>query len=123
MTIIAGFGFRKNAPLNSLYDALNRACKGRNISAIATPEDKATAPCILTLAADLKLPLIPICEHDMAAVTTATQSPRIHRMRNTGSVAEAAALSAAGPKANLIATRQVSADRSTTCALAERVPE
>ena len=42
MTIIAGFGFRKNTPLNSLYDALNRACKGRKISAIATPEDKAT---------------------------------------------------------------------------------
>ena len=40
-----------------------------------------------------------------------------------GVVAEAAALSAAGPKAHLIATRQVSADRTTTCALAERVPE
>ena len=40
-----------------------------------------------------------------------------------GSVAEAAALAAAGPGARLLAPRMISADRMASCALAMSLPE
>jgi cobalt-precorrin 5A hydrolase len=56
---------------------------------------------------------------DVAGIGTVTQSGASHRARRTGSVAEAAALVAAGPGATLLGARAVSGDRMATCALAE----
>jgi cobalt-precorrin 5A hydrolase len=59
----------------------------------------------------------------MAAVDrTITQSPRVQALRGVGSVAEAAALAAAGPNARLLGPRAVSACGTATAALAEGDP-
>ena len=54
-----------------------------------------------------------------AGIATPTQSQLITEKFGTGSVAEAAALAAAGPRARLITTRTVSQDRTATAAIAE----
>jgi cobalt-precorrin 5A hydrolase len=69
------------------------------------------------LARKLDLPLIPV--EAIAGIPTPTQSAASLAAHGTGSVAEAAALAAAGPDARLIARRIVSPDRLATCALAE----
>lgn len=55
----------------------------------------------------------------LAGIETPTQSELVAEKFGTGSVAEAAALVAAGPRARLIATRAVSRDRTATAAIAE----
>jgi cobalt-precorrin 5A hydrolase len=55
----------------------------------------------------------------LAGIATPTQSERIKERVGTGSVAEAAALAAAGRRARLISTRAVSQDRMATAAIAE----
>jgi cobalt-precorrin 5A hydrolase len=55
----------------------------------------------------------------LAGIDTPTQSKLVAEKFGTGSVAEAAALVAAGPRARLIATRTVSQDRTATAAIAE----
>jgi cobalt-precorrin 5A hydrolase len=54
-----------------------------------------------------------------AAEGVTTQSPRVQALRGVGSVAEAAALAAAGPGARLLGPRAVSACGTATAALAE----
>ena len=119
MQVIAGFGFRGSAKLDSLRDALQRTAQGHRVTAIATPDDKAEAACLRALATDLNLPVIAVAAKNVSQPQTATHSPRVHQLRKTGSVAEATALSAAGAGARLISTRQVSHDRTATCAVAE----
>ena len=119
MQVIAGFGFRGSAKLDSLRDALHRTAQGHRVTAIATPDDKAEAACLRALATELNLPVIAVAAKDVSQPQTATHSPRVHQLRKTGSVAEATALSAAGAGARLISTRQISHDRTATCAVAE----
>jgi cobalt-precorrin 5A hydrolase len=116
--IVAGFGFRAAATLESLLDALNRTGTPRPPGLLATAEDK--APALAGLAARLNLPLLSIPKAALAAAETATRSATVAALRGTGSVAEAAALVAAGPGASLLGPRAVSADRMATCALAAR---
>ncbi len=117
--MIAGFGFRAAATEASLRDALARAGgAGRPFAAVAAPADKADAPCLVAMAAALAAPVVPIDAGRLAAMPTRTASPRVAALRGTGSVAEAAALAAAGPGARLAGPRAVSADRLATCALA-----
>lgn len=115
--IVAGFGFRKSATLASLQSALSQAGE-HVISALAAPHDKCQAACLADLAAVTGLPILPICADRLTRSQTTTQSARSLRERATGSVAEAAALAAAGPGATLIKTRQISHDRLATCAIA-----
>ena len=119
MQVIAGFGFRGSAGLDSLRDALHRTAQSHRLTALATPADKAEAACLRALANDLSLPVIAVTAENLNQPKTASHSPRVQQLRKTGSVAEAAALSAAGTGAHLISTRQVSHDRTATCAVAE----
>lgn len=112
--IVAGFGFRAAAGPASFRDALARASGGRRPDGLAAPADKAAA-----LAAALGAPVTPVAPEALAAADTLTRSPRVAALRGTGSVAEAAALAAAGRGARLLGPRAVSADRLATCALAE----
>ncbi|MDB5664301.1 cobalamin biosynthesis protein [Cypionkella sp.] len=117
--IVAGLGFRKDAGIDSLRDALARA--GGNVAqALATAEDKADAPVILALAAELALPLHAIPLAALKNQLTLTESTRVHALYGTGSLAEAAALAAAGPGARLLGPRVTSQDGKATAALAER---
>lgn len=117
--IVAGFGFRAQASVASLHDALTRAAAGRSVSLLAAPADKASAACIQGLARRIGLAVVPIDASALSAVSTASHSPQAMAARGTGSVAEAAAMAAAGAEATLLTARVISTDRMATCALAE----
>ena len=72
------------------------------------------------LAALMGLPVHAVTPDALAAQTCITHSPRVQALYGTGSVAEAAALAAAGPGARLLAPRAQSADGMATAAIAER---
>ena len=115
--IVAGVGFRSGASAESLLDAYARA--GGGADALATIADKAGADGFLAFAVRVKLPVTKVNPQSLSEQNTATCSDHSINARDTGSVAEAAALAAAGPGARLIAPRVVSGDRMATCALAE----
>lgn len=112
---VAGVGFRKGVSLAALSDALARA--GGGAEAIATAAGKAAE--LRPLAAALNLPLIAVPEAALAGQPVATRSARVRAIYGTGSLAEAAALAAAGPGARLLAPRAVSQDKAATAAIAE----
>ncbi len=118
--IVAGFGFRGAARVESLADAYARACgqAGRGAQAMAAPQDKAGGA-LAALARAEGLPVIAVSPNELTAQETITQSQAAQAARGVGSVAEAAALAAAGHGARLIGPRALSADRMATCALAE----
>ena len=118
--IVAGFGFRSAATSASLRDALDRTGRAPQINRIATAKDKAETGAFQCLARDVGLPAHGIDSALLAAQQTVTVSAASQAARGTGSMAEAAALAAAGPGARIIVPRQISTDGMATCALAER---
>ncbi|MCX7276665.1 MAG: cobalamin biosynthesis protein [Burkholderiales bacterium] len=114
---IAGLGFRAQATVASLRSAL-QAAGAHGISALATAEDKAQAPALLQLAAELGLPLVAVPLADLQQ-QTASASPHAPARYGGHSLAEAAALAAAGIGAQLVTARGISADRMATAAIAE----
>jgi cobalt-precorrin 5A hydrolase len=113
--IVAGFGYRSGATAASLRSALALAQAGApTVTHVATLADK------LPLLAALGLPVIAV--EAVAGIATPTHSAASLAARGSGSVAEAAALVAAGPGARLIVSRQISPDRMATCAIAEGAP-
>lgn len=118
--IVAGFGFSSSATAGSLASAY--AAAGGGAQRLAAPADKCAAPGFAEFAANCALPVTPVAPECLSAAETVTRSPRSLAERGTGSVAEAAALAAAGPGARLIAARALSDDRLATCALAEGDP-
>ncbi|MFN7222622.1 MAG: cobalamin biosynthesis protein [Paracoccaceae bacterium] len=114
---IAGIGFRTGAPLASLRDALAQVeALGGIADALATPQSKADDPPLRALAAERGLRVFAV---RVAGILTPTQSARVLALHGTGSVAEAAALAAAGPVAKITVARVVASDAMATCAMAE----
>ncbi len=120
MTRIAGFGFRKETGINSLLDALMMAGGATKVTALATVDGKQDAACLQALAERLNLPIHAIPRSALEGIDVPTVSQKSLDMYGTGSVSEAAALIAAGPKARLITKRTLSADHRATCAIAEK---
>ncbi|KPA21882.1 cobalamin biosynthesis protein CbiG [Shimia sp. SK013] len=118
--IVAGFGFRATATVESLENAL-AATGVRKITAIAAPSDKAQNDALQELASALGMPVIEIATELMRSAQTITDSSKVREKRGTGSVAEACALVAAGDGATLTGPRVVSQDRLATCAIARGV--
>ena len=116
--IVAGFGFRRAAGVASLQNALS-LIDGPAPDALATAADKAASAAFQAFAADMGLPVIPVAPEALVGQDTLTQSGPSQAARNTGSVAEAAALAAAGPGALLLTGRVISDDQMATCALAQ----
>lgn len=116
---VAGVGFSSSATVTSLRDALDAAGGSDGLAAVATVSDKADAPALKVLAQELGLPIRGIPAAILAEIKTATQSEFIKARFGTGSVAEAAAVAAAGRGARLISVRAVSQDRMATAAIAE----
>lgn len=116
---VAGLGFRQDVTLASLREALAVAGGADGLAAMATVSDKADAEPLKQLARECGVPIKAIPADVLASVDTPTQSKLVTEKFGTGSVAEAAALAAAGPRARLIATRAVSQDRTATAAVAE----
>ncbi|NML10597.1 cobalamin biosynthesis protein [Sphingobium sp. AR-3-1] len=116
--IVAGFGCRTGASLDTLRIAFDFARRGLPpVTHLATLDDKVEA--LAPLAAALGLPLLGLSPDALAAVTTPTRSPASLKARGVGSVAEACALAAAGARARLLRTRHISPDRMATCAIAQ----
>ena len=115
--IVAGFGFRVSATLASLQNALEQATNGP-IDALAAPADKCRDTCLTELGLAIDVPIIEISTEALQHSQTKTRSAMSERERGTGSVAEAAALAAAGPHARLLTSRHISQDRLATCAIA-----
>lgn len=116
---IAGFGFRTGANLASLRDALAAAGGGVGVAALATAAEKSDAAALRALAGELGLPVRAIAPAELATAHTLTHSVRVTQRFGVGSVAEAAALAAAGPGARLLAPRAISRDGMATAAIAE----
>lgn len=116
---VAGLGFRKDVTLASLREALLAAGGAAGLTAVATVSDKAEAEVLKQLARECGVPIRAVPADILSGIDTPTQSKIVMDKFGTGSVAEAAALAAAGPRARLIATRVVSQDRTATAAIAE----
>lgn len=116
---VAGLGFKKDVTLASLREALLAAGGPAGLTAIATVSDKADADVLKQLARECGVPIRAVPADMLSGIDTPTQSKIVAERFGTGSVAEAAALAAAGPRARLIATRVVSQDRTATAAIAE----
>ncbi len=113
--IVAGFGFRADARVESLASAFARA--GGQAVCLATAQDKAEAAVFRRFAAGQRV--IGVGPEAIRAQRTLTQSTASLATRDTGSLAEAAALAAAGHGARLLGPRVISDDGCATCALAE----
>lgn len=94
---VAGLGFSRRATPDDFAQALVVAGP---VAALATAQEKAAA---LRAA----LPSARVIGVAVRGVATPGQSPRAQAAHGTGSVAEAAALVAAGPGARLVLERQV----------------
>ena len=114
--IIAGFGMRAEVTEASLQDALDQT--GYAPDAIATVVDKVGINAFQAFARTQNLPIQAVSQVslDQAQIQTQSQVSLYHR--GTGSVAEAAALIAAGTGATLLSGRKISNDRLATCAIA-----
>jgi cobalt-precorrin 5A hydrolase len=118
---VLGVGFHSSAGLASLHDALRAACAAvpsfPALSAVATAQDKLDSPALAQFARELRVPLVGVA---LSALAAQPATPSVFAPARSGgrSLAEAAALAAAGPGARLLAPRAVSSDRQATAALA-----
>lgn len=124
LTVVAGFGFRADATVASLRSALEAAHSNATqpapvLTALATAQDKAMHPAILELVHELALPLQAVALAQLTSATASmTYSHSIPERYGARSVAESSALAAAGPGAQLLASRAISTDKMATAALA-----
>ncbi len=121
--IVAGVGCKRGAPAPDIEAAIRATLARANISAdaldaIATIATKQSEAGIRAAAEKLGVAVVVVSENDFKAASgrTQTYSERVLALTGAPSVAEAAALAAAGPTAHLISPRLVIG--SATCALA-----
>jgi len=125
--IVAGIGCRRGTSAPDIEAAIRAALSQAGVaanalSAIATTAAKHDEAGIETAAANLGVDVVLVAEAELKAAgdRTATKSARVLALTGVPSVAEAAALAAAGPLARLIGPRLVRG--AATCALAASEP-
>ena len=125
--IVAGVGCKRGTAAPDVEAAIRTALTRANVvagelDAIATIASKHTEAGIEATAAKLGVALLLVSEAELHAAgdRVATRSERVQALVGVPSVAEAAALAAAGPSARLIAVRLVVG--SATYALAASGP-
>lgn len=99
VSIVIGIGLRPGVDPDPLEDAL----RGLTVAALATITPRAAA--LQPLALRLGLPLLAIAPDDLAGIPTPSASDRIVALYRCGSVAEACALVAAGPRSVIVQPR------------------
>ena len=124
-SLVLGVGSSRGADpaglARAVSEALARAGVDRaSVGAVATVDLKADEEAIVGLARDLAVPLMTFPARTLAAQDVPNPSPVVAEAVGTPSVAEAAALAAAGPGAVLIAEKAVSATGDSTVAVARR---
>lgn len=125
--IVAGIGCRKGCAADEIVALVRRAVAEADaadcrFTALAAPAFKAEEPGLRDAADALALPLLLIGEERLKAAEPLcpTRSAAAQAATGHASVAEAAALAAAGPGGRLVLPRIASA--AATCALAARGP-
>ena len=121
--IVAGIGCRKGTSEGQIRAAISAALLRAGLSRdvlglVAAPAQKGGDPAIAAAASALGVPLVLVPQADLEAAggRAKTRSARVVALFNVPSVAEAAALAAGGPDAQLVAPRI--AVGPATCALA-----
>jgi cobalt-precorrin 5A hydrolase len=121
--MIAGIGCRKGATADSVLAAFAAACAAAgvepgSVTGFATATAKSGEVGIVAAAQSLQLTLAAIEPEAMQAVAdrSITRSQRVIALMQVPSVAETAALAAAGSSSRLLGPRQASGE--ATCALA-----
>lgn len=121
--IVAGVGCRRGAPASDIEAAIRAALLRADIAAdaldgIATIAAKDAEIGIQAAAEKFGVSVVLVSDADLQAAEarTQTRSERVRAVTGVPSVAEAAALAAAGPSARLISPRLVIG--AATCALA-----
>jgi cobalt-precorrin 5A hydrolase len=125
--IAAGIGCKRGAPAADIETAIRAALAIGRIEAdaldvIATIKAKASEPGLHAAAKTFGVSLIVVPQPELVAANdrVETPSPRVTELTGVGSVAEAAALAAAGPASTLMVPRIVAG--AATCALAVSAP-
>ena len=119
LVCIAGFGFRSMANIDSLVNALNKVSAQHKIAGFSAPEDKINHSVLRELARIYGLPLFAVENELMKSMETVTKSTVVIEKRQTGSVAESAALAFFKGPAKLLEPRKISDDGLAVCAIAE----
>src|SRR5262249_29776188 len=121
--IAAGIGSKRGAPASDIEAAVRTALARAQISAdaldaIATMQAKSGEPGIREAAEKFGVAFVIVPELELTAARgrVETRSERVTALAGVGSVAEAAALAAAGPASTLIVPRVIVGP--ATCALA-----
>ncbi|PMR71431.1 hypothetical protein CR158_13615 [Halomonas heilongjiangensis] len=114
---VAGFGFRREARLASLVDALERL-EAQHGSVDRLAATQTMWPLVQELGLARGLAVIRVEDEALPSAVTLSHSRHSLRARGTGSVAEAVALLAAGLGAELLGPRLISTDRRATVAVA-----
>jgi len=121
--IVAGVGYRRGVEADEIVALVERALKLASLppdalERLATIEALAALPAFTEAARRLDAAATPVAGPNLSAAAphVHTQSARSIAAHGVGSVAEAAALAAAGPGAKLVLARIASS--SATCALA-----
>ncbi|HEY8381492.1 MAG TPA: cobalamin biosynthesis protein [Microvirga sp.] len=124
--IVAGIGFRRSADPGEIVALVERAVADcaltrGELRGLATLAALADAPAFREAARRLGLDALAVAERAVAEASEGivTHSARSFSAHGVGSVAEAAALGAAGPGARLVLPRIASA--TATCALARGI--
>ncbi|MFE1176478.1 cobalamin biosynthesis protein [Streptomyces sp. NPDC058773] len=125
--LVVGVGARPGVPVAEVLELIADAraaagCADRTVVALATVAARAAEPGLVAAARRLGVPLRSFPAADLAAVAVPGASAVVAAAVGTPSVAEAAALLASGPGAELLAGKRKSAPRGrparATCALA-----
>ncbi len=121
--IVAGIGCRRGAPASDIEAAIRAALsrarlRAEVLDAVATIATKSSEGGIAAAAATFGVAVLLVEEDALKAASARaeTHSERVLALVGVSSVAEAAALAAAGPRAQLICPRIVVG--TATCALA-----
>ncbi|WP_035655023.1 cobalamin biosynthesis protein [Bradyrhizobium sp. STM 3809] len=128
--IALGIGCRRDASLDAIERVIAQALSvaklaASDIAVVATARDKMHEPGLIAAAKRLGRPLLGVTQDELASVADRafTRSDLVQRLKGVPSVAETAALAAAGRNARLVVPRL--AQGAATCAVAqgEGVPE
>ena len=121
--IVAGIGCRRGAAAVAIEQSIEAALSECGLEpsmlrALATAAGKSDEPGLREAAARLSLPLIALAEQDLvrAAPGAVTRSQLVLDLKGVPSIAETAALAAAGRNARLLAARV--SNKEASCAIA-----
>jgi cobalt-precorrin 5A hydrolase len=127
--IVAGVGCRRGAPAVDIETAIRSALARAGIpadalNAVATVAAKGAEAGIKAAAEKLGVAVVIVPEAELQAASerAATRSERVLALMGVPSVAEAAALAAAGPSARLLSPRLVIGTATCALAAAEAAP-